>query len=112
MTLEACASQGKTLSMQKAVNNFQQQLINGFTETDIVKQHVDSVSLNIHVLDSAIIDSGFNGSNRYTTKLQASLRARPNSTAACQLLGLENRYCIEQSNSSSLNDKIKKRRNG
>jgi len=108
MTLEACASQGKTLSMQKAVNNFQQQLINGFTETDIVKQHVDSVSLNIHVLDSAIIDSGFNGSNRYTTKLQASLRARPNSTAACQLLGLENRYCIEQSNSSSLNDKIKK----
>lgn len=107
MTLEACANQGKTLSMQKAVNNFQQQLINGFTEADTVKQHIDSVSLNIHVLDSAIIDSGFNGSNRYTTKLQASLRARPNSTAACQLLGLENRYCIEQSTASS-SDKIKK----
>nr|WP_105064097.1 SUMF1/EgtB/PvdO family nonheme iron enzyme [Aliivibrio sifiae] len=108
MTLDACASQGKTLSMQKAVNNFQQQLINGFTEMDTVKQHVDSVSLNIHVLDSAIIDSGFNGSNRYTTKLQASLRARPNSTAACQLLGLENRYCIEQGTTQASNDKIKK----
>jgi formylglycine-generating enzyme required for sulfatase activity len=108
MTLEACASQGKTLSMQKAVNNFQQQLINGFTEMDTVKQHVDNVSLNIHVLDNAIIDSGFNGNNRYTTKLQASLRARPNSTAACQLLGLENRYCIEQSTNQASNDKIKK----
>lgn len=108
MTLSACASQGKTLSMQKAVNSFQQQLINGFTETDTVKQHVENVSLNIHVLDSAIIDSGFNGSNRYTTKLQASLLARPNSTAACQLLGLENRYCIEQGTAQTSNDKIKK----
>lgn len=49
MTLDACSSQGKTLSMQKAVNSFQQQLISGFTETDTVKQHVDNVSLNIHV---------------------------------------------------------------
>ncbi|MEJ6061504.1 SUMF1/EgtB/PvdO family nonheme iron enzyme [Aliivibrio salmonicida] len=108
MTLAACANQGKTLSMQKAVNSFQQQLISGFTESDVVKQHVDSVSMNIHVLDSAIIDSGFNGNNRYTTKLQASLRARPNTTAACQMLGLENRYCIEQGTSQTSKDKIKK----
>ena len=98
MTLRDCANRGKHLTKQKAVNTFKSRLIGQLTEANVAKQHLQGVQLNIHVQDSQIIKSGFSGDNSYATKMQAQLQAKPESLAACKLLGVANRYCYSESN--------------
>ncbi len=102
LTLAQCANQGKTLTMQRAVNKFQSGLINSLSESDLAKQNLANVELNVHVMDSNVLESGFSGHNRYATTIQAEMKLRSVSIAACQLLGLENRYCISSSNGTTL----------
>lgn len=104
MTLAECANQGKTLTMQKAVSTFQDQLLTNLTEADLAQENSGKVAFNIHVLNNQIIDSGFSGNNRYITRLQSELKARPSEIAACQLLGLANRYCVKSGDQQSSGD--------
>lgn len=96
MTLSACSQQGKTLTMQKAVNTFQTQLLDNVTESSIAKLNANRVSFNIHVMNSNVVDSGFSGNNRYITRLKTEMKSSPNETAACKLLDFEERYCVEK----------------
>lgn len=95
MTLSSCANQGKTLTMQKAIREFRGQVTNFVTESDAVKQNIDNVAFNIHVTNSEIMDAGFTGGTDYTTRIKAELVSRPDKTASCRLLDLEDRYCVE-----------------
>lgn len=97
MTLAACANQGKTLAMQKAVHEFQAQILDKTVESTIAKLNANRVSFNIHVMNSNIIDSSFSGKNRYITRLQAEMRSRPDENASCKLLDLAERYCVDKS---------------
>lgn len=96
MTLASCANQGKTLAMQKAVNEFQSQLLNNVTESTTAKLNSNLISFNIHVLNSNIVDSSFSGNNRYITRLQAEMRSHPDDNASCKLLDLAERYCVDR----------------
>ncbi|CZF87063.1 SUMF1/EgtB/PvdO family nonheme iron enzyme [Grimontia marina] len=97
MTLGACANQGKTLTMQKAVNSFQSQVLDNVTESTTAKLNANRVSFNIHVMNSNVVDSGFSGNNRYITRMQAEMRSTPDENAACELLDFAERYCVENS---------------
>lgn len=101
MTLAACANQGKTLTMQKAVNTFQSQILDKVTESTTAKLNANRVSFNIHVMNSNIVDSGFSGSNRYITRMQAEMRSKPDENAACKLLDFAERYCVDNSFTAS-----------
>ncbi len=105
MTLGECSSQGRHLNKQKAVNEFKSRLISQLTEANLAKQNVDGVELNIHIQESQFVSSGFTGSNGYYTELQAQLQAKPESIAACQLLNVANRYCLNNSSNTKKNDK-------
>ncbi|MDG3086292.1 PEGA domain-containing protein [Vibrio hannami] len=106
MTLGECANQGKYLTKQKAVKTFKAKLLDSLTESNVAKQNLDGVQLNIHVQESQLIKSGFSGNNSYATQMQAQLQAKPEATAACKLLNVESRYCLKgQSKSSSNKDK-------
>ncbi|WED23549.1 PEGA domain-containing protein [Vibrio sp. JC009] len=106
MTLGECASQGKYLTKQKAVKTFKSKLLASLTESNLAKQNLDGVQLNIHIQESQIIKSGFSGNNSYSTQMQAQLQAKPEATAACKLLNVESRYCLKgKSKSSSNKDK-------
>ncbi|CAH1554353.1 PEGA domain-containing protein [Vibrio rotiferianus] len=94
MTLGECSSQGQYLTKQKAVNTFKGKLINDLTESELVRQNLQGVQLNIYVQESQVIESGFSGNGDYATHIQAQLQARPEATAACKLLGLSTRYCL------------------
>ncbi|CAH0535789.1 Hercynine oxygenase [Vibrio stylophorae] len=96
MTLGECKNQGKTLTMQKAVNNFREQLLNSVTESQVAKANAENVALNIHMLSSDIVDSRFSGESRFSTRLKAEMKSHPNQTAACRLLNLADRYCIDK----------------
>ncbi len=96
MTLAACANQGKTLTMQKAVNTFQSQVLDNVTESTTAKLNANRVSFNIHVMNSNVVDSGFSGTNRYITRMQAEMRSQPDENAACKLLDFAERYCVEE----------------
>ncbi|CCN36656.1 conserved hypothetical protein carrying PEGA domain [Vibrio nigripulchritudo SFn27] len=101
MTLRDCANRGKHLTKQKAVNTFKSRLVDQLTESNIAKQNLQGVQLNIHVQDSQIIKSGFSGDDSYFTNMQAQLRAKPEATAACKLLGVANRYCYTEAKVAS-----------
>ncbi|MDD1781219.1 SUMF1/EgtB/PvdO family nonheme iron enzyme [Enterovibrio sp. ZSDZ35] len=96
MTLAACANQGKTLTMQKAVNTFQSQVLDNVTESTTAKLNANRVSFNIHVMNNNVVDSGFSGTNRYITRMQAEMRSQPDENAACKLLDFAERYCVEK----------------
>ncbi|MEI8609472.1 SUMF1/EgtB/PvdO family nonheme iron enzyme [Enterovibrio sp. Hal110] len=97
MTLAACSNQGKTLTMQKAVNTFQSHVLDKVTESTTAKLNANRVSFNIHVMNSNVVDSGFSGDNRYITRLQAEMKSQPDENAACKLLDFAERYCVEKS---------------
>ncbi len=95
MTLAECAEQSKIVTMQKAVRAFRTKLLNSLTESDVAKLHADNVSLNIHVVNSQILESSFAGSTNFLTRVQSEMRSHPSSVAACQLLELDESYCVE-----------------
>lgn len=95
MTLAECAEQSKIVTMQKAVRAFRSKLLKSLTESDIAKLHADNVSLNIHVVNSQILASSFEGSTNFLTRVQSEMRSHPSSVAACQLLELDESYCVE-----------------
>ncbi|MCF7362363.1 MULTISPECIES: PEGA domain-containing protein [Vibrio] len=105
MTLGECANQGKYLTKQKAVKTFRAKLLDGVTESTLVKQNTNGVELNIHVQESQIIKSGFEGNNDYTTQMQAQLQAKPEAVAACKLLNVSTRYCLQGAADESANKK-------
>ncbi|MGD8110958.1 PEGA domain-containing protein [Vibrio sp. TRT 21S02] len=95
MTLGECASQGKYLTKQKAVKTFKAKLMDSLTESTMAKQNAKDVQLNIHVQESQLIRSGFEGNNSYFTQMQAQLQAKPEAVAACKLLNVSSRYCLK-----------------
>ncbi|MBU2899357.1 PEGA domain-containing protein [Vibrio hepatarius] len=104
MTLGECTNQGKYLTKQRAVNSFKTKLLDSLTEANIAKQNMKGVQLNVFVQESQIIRSGFEGNNSYYTEMQAQLQARPEASAACKLLNVSSRYCL---NSASIAKKEK-----
>ncbi|EEX36243.1 chromosome segregation ATPase [Vibrio metschnikovii] len=107
MTLGECANQGQQLTRQRAVNTFREQLLDNLTESVIAKQNLRGVELNIHVQESQVIRSGFEGNNEYFTHIQAQLQARPEAVAACKLLNVSSRYCLKNA-TETVNSKNEK----
>lgn len=95
MTLGECTSQGQQLTKQKAVKAFKTALMDRLTESTLAKQNASGVQLNVHVQESQLIRTGFEGNNSYFTELQAQLQAKPEATAACKLLNVSTRYCLK-----------------
>ncbi|MGL5430785.1 MAG: PEGA domain-containing protein [Vibrio sp.] len=105
MTLGECASQGQHLTKQKAVKTFRDKLISNLTESVIANRNLKDVELNIHIQESQMIRSGFEGNNEYFTLMQAQLQAKPEAIAACKLLNVETRYCLQGKSGSTAQKK-------
>ncbi|KOO15291.1 chromosome partitioning protein ParA [Vibrio xuii] len=101
MTLGECTSQGQYLTKQKAVKAFKAKLMDNLTESNIAKQNAKGVQLNVHVQESQVIRSGFEGNNSYFTQMQSQLQARPEASAACKLLNVSTRYCLKGSDAAT-----------
>ncbi|MGF1718654.1 SUMF1/EgtB/PvdO family nonheme iron enzyme [Vibrio kyushuensis] len=94
MTIAQCDKQTVDLALQKSVNQFQATLVADTTEEKLIKQNLDKVSLNIHVLRHKTIESGFYDGKRYRAVMDVQLDARPTEVTACSLLGLDSQYCF------------------
>ncbi|WP_047042438.1 SUMF1/EgtB/PvdO family nonheme iron enzyme [Vibrio mexicanus] len=105
MTLAQCASQTSELALQKAVKQFQKALIDNTSESNLVKQNLNKVSLNIHVLNHKVSESGFYDGVRYRTIMDVNLEARPSATTACNLLDLDAQYCFAPGSYSGVDNK-------
>lgn len=108
MTLGECANQGEYLTKQKAVSSFRDNLLNGLTESILAKQNMKGVDLNIRIQDSQIVKSGFQGNTDYFTEIHAQLQAQPEAIAACKMLNVSTRYCL-QSGSAAPTKKAEKK---
>ncbi|MDA0149049.1 SUMF1/EgtB/PvdO family nonheme iron enzyme [Vibrio sp. LaRot3] len=94
MTLSQCDGQTKELALQKAVKQFQSELLAQTTESEVVVANASKTPLNIHVLRHSTSQSGFYDGERYRAIMDVELEARPNDTAACHLLGVDKQYCF------------------
>ncbi|WP_060980809.1 formylglycine-generating enzyme family protein [Vibrio splendidus] len=106
MTLAQCSDQTVTLALQKAVKQFQHSLVDNATESNTVKEHLASASLNIHVLQHKVKSSGFSEDNRYRAVIAANLETRPDKNTPCRLLGIQSSNCFTQSDQQA-NDQQK-----
>ncbi|WP_210456959.1 formylglycine-generating enzyme family protein [Vibrio crassostreae] len=97
MTLALCSDQTVTLALQKTVKQFQHSLVDNATESNTVKEHLASASLNIHVLQHKVKSSGFSEDNRYRAVIAANLETRPDKNTPCRLLGIQSSNCFTQS---------------
>ncbi|WP_333917659.1 formylglycine-generating enzyme family protein [Vibrio crassostreae] len=97
MTLAQCSDQTVTLALQKAVKQFQHSLVDNATESNTVKEHLASASLNIHVLQHKVKSSGFSEDNRYRAVIAANLETRPDKNTPCRLLSIQSSNCFTQS---------------
>ncbi len=97
MTLAQCSDQTVTLALQKAVKQFQHSLVDNATESNTVKEHLASASLNIHVLQHKVKSSGSSEDNRYRAVIAANLETRPDKNTPCRLLGIQSSNCFTQS---------------
>ncbi|ELP5729903.1 SUMF1/EgtB/PvdO family nonheme iron enzyme [Vibrio vulnificus] len=97
MTLEQCSKQTTTLALQKAVRQFQSELIDSTTESKLAKQNQSQAALNIHVLKHQSSKAAFSGENQFTQVLNVSLNARPAENAPCKLLNVDSKYCFAPS---------------
>ena len=96
MTLAQCSEQTVTLALQKAVEQFQNSVIDNATESKAAKEHLASTSLNIHVLQHKVTSSGFGAENRYQANITANLETRPDKNTPCRLLGIQSSHCFTE----------------
>ena len=96
MTLAQCSEQTVTLALQKAVEQFQNSVIDNATESKTAKEHLASTSLNIHVLQHKVTSSGFGAENRYQANITANLETRPDKNTPCRLLGIQSSHCFTE----------------
>ncbi|WP_406734830.1 SUMF1/EgtB/PvdO family nonheme iron enzyme [Vibrio scophthalmi] len=95
MTLAQCDNQTRELALQKAVKQFQNELIDQTTEAQLVKANASKASFNIHVMRHKVTSSGFYDGERYRTIMDVDLESRLDNTTACTLLDVDKQYCFE-----------------
>ncbi|MGF1709466.1 SUMF1/EgtB/PvdO family nonheme iron enzyme [Vibrio kagoshimensis] len=106
MTLAQCSNQTVTLALQKAVNQFQNSVIDNTTETKQVKDNLASTSLNIHVLDHTVTTASFYEGSKYKAIVKANLETRPDKNTPCRLLNIKSSSCFTKSDEQT-NDQQK-----
>lgn len=94
MTLAQCSGQTTDLALQKAVKQFQNELVESTSEPALVKQNIASASLSIHVLRHNVVNASFYGDNKHKTVVDVELEARPATNAPCKLLNIDSQYCF------------------
>lgn len=95
MTIAECDRQTRDLALQKAVQQFQSELIANTSEPQAIEANASKVPFNIHVLRSKAKESGFYDGVRYRSLMDVEMQARPTQSAACTLLGINKKYCFE-----------------
>jgi formylglycine-generating enzyme required for sulfatase activity len=92
-TIAKCSERGKTLAKQKASKRFLDELYESLTESTEASQRRTTSDGFVQVLRSDVTDSGFSGQGNFSVSLGVSLQGNLKRNQACELLGLDNRYC-------------------
>lgn len=93
-TIGKCMERGKSLAKQKGSKRFLDQLYDGLSEsTEAIKRRPYSDAY-VQILRSDVNDNGFSGLGNYNVQMSVELQGNLQRNEGCQLLGLDNRYCV------------------
>ncbi|GGD71378.1 formylglycine-generating enzyme family protein [Lacimicrobium alkaliphilum] len=95
-TLGKCTDRGKSLAKQKASKRFLDQLYDGLTEAAAARQHRPYSDVFVQILRSEVARDGFSGAGNYAVQMNVDVKGSLRRTQACQLLGLDSRYCVAE----------------
>ncbi len=98
MTLANCQQQTETLALQKAVNQFQAQIIDSAIKQDHTQLPMEKIGLNIHVVGKNVSQTKFFDTNKHQMIADVTLESRPAANTPCKLLSVSSSYCFPRGN--------------
>lgn len=96
-TLAKCMERGKNLAKQKASKRFLDFLYDGLSESVEAERRRASSDAYIQVLRSEVDESNFSGQGVFNVRMSLELQGNLKRNQGCELLGLDQRYCLKQS---------------
>lgn len=99
-TIAKCIERAKLLAKQKASKRFLDQLYDGLTESQEAQRHRSYSDTNVQIVRSDVNSNGFSGLGDFSVSMNVDLKANMRRREACQLLGLDNRYCVVEKGAS------------
>ncbi|MCC2617648.1 SUMF1/EgtB/PvdO family nonheme iron enzyme [Aestuariibacter halophilus] len=99
-TLNKCMERGKNLAKQKASKRFLDAIYESLSESVEAERRRASSDGYVQVLRSEVVDSNFSGMGNFNVQLNVQLQGNLKRNEGCHLLGLDERYCVLDSDSA------------
>ena len=102
-----CMRRTEQLAKQKASKRYLDKTFSELSESASASRQRSAADTSVKVQSVNITNKGFTGTARYSVSMNVSLRGNLTRKQACQLLELNERYCVEYPANASLNDEPK-----
>lgn len=93
-TFNKCSIRGKALAKQKASKRFLDSVYDSLSEAVQAEKRRQTSDASVQVIRSEVADSNFSGQGNYNVKMNLQLQGNLKRSEGCELLGLDNRYCV------------------
>ena len=90
-----CMRRTEQLAKQKASKRYLDKIFSELSESESASRQRSAADTSVKVQNVDITNKGFTGTARYSVSMNVSLRGNLTRKQACQLLELNERYCVE-----------------
>ncbi|RUO26672.1 sulfatase modifying factor 1 [Aliidiomarina minuta] len=94
-TIRQCESRAELMAKQRASQSYLSTLFDNLSETDLVSERREESGVDVRVVGSNVVSSEYSGQRGYDVRLKVQMEGRLPRNHACELLGLDQRYCNE-----------------
>ena len=99
-----CMRRTEQLAKQKASKRYLDKIFSELSESESASRQRSAADTSVKVQSVNITNKGFTGTARYSVSMNVSLRGNLTRRQACQLLELNERYCVEYPTSAQVID--------
>lgn len=100
-----CMRRTEQLAKQKASKRYLDKIFSELSEAESANRQRSAADTSVKVQSVDITNKGFSGTAKYTVAMNVSLRGNLTRQQACQLLDLNERYCVEYPDQASVSEK-------
>lgn len=94
-TIGQCESRADMLAQQRASQTFMMSALESLSEYSLAKANSETVAPQVRVRRSRPVESGFMGARDFKLEVDVEIEGRMQRMEACELLGLDSRYCVD-----------------
>lgn len=99
-----CMRRTEQLAKQKASKRYLDKIFSELSESESASRQRSAADTSVKVQNVDITNKGFTGTARYSVSMNVALRGNLTRLQACQLLELNERYCVEYPSNAQLDE--------